>query len=1215
MARSWTEAQKSAIYDRGNTLLVSAAAGSGKTAVLTARILSKLTDREAPLDLSRLLVVTFTKAAAEELRERIAAALTDELSKDPGNKRLANQLLQLGSAKISTIHSFCYQLLRSHFDALGLSAGVRIGDAAEVKLLRKKIMNEVIDGYYEGTDEGDPYAIADFAAFSDLFITDRDDRLTELFLSLSDKLQSYSEGSEYLRHFAHELEDSADGFFDSRFGRGLLGMAAEELDYYERIFSDACAYFSPDEGFAKNYLPAFEAEWRFCHMLKQAMGRYDQGLTDLIDSHQPITLGRGVKKENQTAESDFYKDRRKDFAAYLQKLRGKVLPESEEVARESCLQTAAICRDLYRLIKRFETAMDEEKRRRGILDYQDLERLTLRLLYQNGVPSPIARELQDYYAEIYIDEYQDVNQVQDSIFRAIAGEDNLFMVGDIKQSIYGFRGAAPDIFAGYRTDYPLLGEGEGQKHTVFLSNNFRCDGPIIDFSNAIFSCLFPTSGRIGYTAADDLICSKQEGRTDAVPVTVALIEKDTDEEDGEMTEVDGEAEYVAGEIEKLLREGHRAGDIAILLRSAKTSAPRFEDALRRRGIPTENAAATDFFENAEVRLMLCLLCIIDNPMRDIELTGALMSPLYRFTLDDMITVRRYLPEVSLYEALERYTAEKDFLKGRYFLEKLEQYRAYADGQPVDKLIWYLYSDTGLLSFAGGQTGAEKAPTSPEEVRANLMLFYDHARSYESGSFKGLYQFIYYIEDIIADQNTIEQSKKGGEGDSVRIMTVHQSKGLEFPVCFLCDAGKKINKSDIKANMILDSDYGFAMMLRDDTGFARYSTPLRTASAMNLERKQMEEEMRVLYVALTRARERLYVTAGLKKAAEVAEECRIAASLPHPNLFLRQGCYIKWILTALAGREDIGEYCRILYPAPDTQADAAAVAAQGENTSRENADPAFLREVERYKAMFAERFAFLYPYMEATRTPAKLAVSGLYPRVLDEDEEGVLELFDGEIGEEITDEEAADTEPSALIPPMPRFMQDSVSEVTATAAERGTATHVCMQFCDFDYAEGHGVDAEIKRQTEQGFITEAMAGLIWRGQIAAFFRSPLYKAMRAADLRGELHREFRFNIKLPASDFTADEEKKAKLAGEYLLVQGVVDALFFDGDGYRIVDYKTDYAVRDPDGGITAASKMLADRHRLQLSYYKQACERITGRAVTGVSLYAFCLGEEIPLDL
>jgi ATP-dependent helicase/nuclease subunit A len=785
MAVKWTEAQNNAIDSRGRTLLVSAAAGSGKTAVLTARIIKRLTDPENPADISRMLVVTFTKAAAAELRERIQKALSAALAANPSNRALSRQAVKLGRAKICTIHSFCYDMIRTNFERLGIGANVRVADDTEIKIIYGDAMERTINELYDA--QPDASAIKDFAAYADNFITDRDDRLNDIMNGIYVKVRSYPEGIGFIKKSADELfSASTKNFMSSRYGKIISADIKKQLAYFLSVYSDAVNYLTDGGVYAKNYLPAFEYDIEFIKSLCSALecGIYSD-IRVLLNSYNRSKLGSGVKKDMQNEETDFFRKVRDDFNNQRKAVNEKYFASAETEISKNMLKTAQLCSDTYTLLSLFEDRLNAEKKTRGIVDYGDLEQMTYSLLYKDGVITDFARETAVRYDEIYIDEYQDVNELQDKIFTAVSNEHNRFMVGDIKQSIYGFRGASPGIFSDYRDRFPKYGDKESDANTLFLSDNFRCDRSIIEFTNIIFKCLFKcNSGNVPYYDEDRLIYSKNDDTHKKAVTEVAVIknDKDTENDDGEDSS-SGEAVYVVNKIRALIAEGYHPKDITILLRSAKNNAGAFETELAKLNLPYYNGVTRDFFENAEVLLMLCMLNCIDNPTRDIYLAGILKSPLYGVTLDELIQIRTHGGGGSLYDALKNYTEKYNFEKGSYFLDKLKNYRKYAEGQPVDRLIWFIYRDTAIMSLI---YDTDKTGSGKNVRRSNLMLLYEYARRFEASSFRGLYNFIRYINDIIDERETLETAKLSSESDdAVKIMTIYQSKGLEFPVCFLC----------------------------------------------------------------------------------------------------------------------------------------------------------------------------------------------------------------------------------------------------------------------------------------------------------------------------------------------------------------------------------------------------------------------------------------------
>lgn len=1192
MAIKWTKTQETAIHSRGRTLLVSAAAGSGKTAVLTARIIKRLTDLQNPIDISRMLVVTFTKAAAAELRGRIQKALSDELKANPSNHALSRQAVKLGYAKICTIHSFCYDIVRSNFEQLGIGANVRVADDTEIKIIYSDVMERVINELYDA--QPDSCIINDFAAFADNFITDRDERLNDIMNGIYNKVCSFPDGIGYIKKSSeYMISVSSEDFLTSRFGVIISEEIKKQLAYFIKVYSDAVSYLAGEAVYTKNYLPAFEYDLEFMNNLNRLLDKsIYSDIKTFLDSYNRPKLGSGVKKEKQTDETDFYKKVRDDFNTQRKMICDRYFSLDETQIKDNMLKTAQLCYQIYKLLCLFEEKLIAEKKSRCIVDFNDLEQMTYKLLYKDGLPTSFAREQALRYDEIYIDEYQDVNELQDKIFSAVSNDYNRFMVGDIKQSIYGFRGASPEIFSDYRDRFPKYSEKETAANTIFLSDNFRCDSSIIDFTNIVFKCLFTNnSGYVPYYDEDRLVYSKNENGHISAKVEVAIIKKviatENDDDDNEDSNL-SEAVYVVNRIRSLIKEGYRPKDITILLRSAKNDAQLFETELAKLGMPYYNGVTRDFFENAEVLLMLCVLNCIDNPTRDIYLAGALKSSLFGITLDELVQIRTYYGDGSLYDALKEYTKKFAFSKGSYFLDKLSIYRKYAEGQPVDRLIWFIYRDTAIMSLIYDNDKSGK-----NIRRSNLMLLYEYARRFEASSFRGLYNFIRYLNDIINERETLETAKISAESDdAVKIMTVHQSKGLEFPVCFLCGAHKKFNKSDIIPNILINRFTGIASKLRDSTGFARYDTPMRRAVALKITENNLDEEMRVLYVALTRARERLIVTASSSDPQKLINECTLAANYISQYSLSESPSYIKWILTALKSVHY--ENCCILQII-----DGINVISEFEEKKYElPLTFAFDdKSKEEMVDIIKERFEFRYPFMYMSKIPAKISVSELYPSVLDgEDTSAGFNTIN--------------KKPNLL--ERPRFLE-TTTPAKVSSAERGTATHIFMQFCDFRKTELFGIKTEIERLVSNDFIPRSSADLININQIQMFFNGYLYSEMKKSH---RLWRETRFNIKLPASEFSKDEVLKSQLADEHILVQGVIDCFFFDiNDHLILVDYKTDYIPADMRDNSENAKKMLIDRHRLQLSYYKSACERITRKPVYTTYIYSFGLGTDITIDI
>lgn len=1191
MPNTWTPEQTNAIETRDKTLLISAAAGSGKTAVLTERIIRLLTDRENPASLERMLIVTFSRAAAAELRQRISIALGNALAADPGNRHLHRQLLALSSAKISTIHAYCLELIRTNFQRLGLPARFRIADDAEAKVLARTLMDSLISERY-AADEG-------FGKLADHFTGARNDKnLADTFLSLYQKLATYPEGIAYLPARAEELSED-----DGSMNRGWRRIAAEQT---RRFYRDAANFFSHtveemalDEGMAKAYLPAFSADLDHTLAVLAALESGDfAAVQAAVNAYIPEGLGKGLRGAQKSEESELFKARRDKFKDQQTTLRNNFFAPNDELLAKMSAETAEAIRQLHTLLAEYDRRLTEEKLRRGICDFSDIERYTLALLTTpEGEDSDVARDLAAGFDVICIDEYQDVNAVQDRIFRALARPRTRFMVGDIKQSIYRFRGAEPSIFADYRRTFPALTEADGDSASIFMSRNFRCDLPVINTSNRIFSYLFGLCGEsIGYLPEDDLVCGKK-CLPDSPKAVLALAEKgNTEDGDEESTP---EFRWVAGEIARLIREEKlddgspiRPRDIAILMRG-KTAVSALINALEDADIPCALGASDDFFEHPEVLMMLCLLNTIDNPNRDIYLVGTLRSPLFGFTPDELVSVRGAAQgDEPFYAALRRYTAENGWAKGEAFLAKLAEYRTLAEGAPVDRLLNDLYRDTAVLAFAGADDPEGRDTRSPEEKRANLLMLYDYARRFEAGSYRGLYNFIRYLNDTIDEGAKIDAPPPSAE-DAVRIMTIHQSKGLEFPVCFVCELGRNFNHTDAQANLLFAHDAGIALRLRDESGFARRTSPIFKAIAAHINDTQMEEEMRILYVALTRARERLYITAQHKGDREkLLAEATVNHNMRSADGLMHGTCYLDWVLTALMGTPE--DCWQLVLPDAEERATAETDSTAEAEAEVPAADPHAPEAEQELIDLLTQRFSFRYPHEHLTRIPAKLAVSRLSPDLLDEDAPAELQ---GEVH----------------LPEMrlrPAFLDGFAQSAGELAAERGTATHVFLQFCDFSHISApipESIDRETQRLLEKGFITSRMAELLRRDELAAFFAGPLYAELCAA--RWTL-RERRFHLHFPAARFTQDAELSDALEDQQILVQGVIDLCYESADGRLVLcDYKTDRLPHDR----AEAHRILAERHSGQLGYYAEACRVLFGREPDRICLWSLALGEAVEL--
>ncbi len=1171
----WTGEQTAAITDKSSDILVSAAAGSGKTAVLTERLIRKITDTESPVDVSRILVVTFTEDASNELKVRIRDAITAAMAEHPTNKHLQRQYLLLPSAKISTIHGFCLDLIRGNYELLGLSPKLRVSDEGQNSLLMQQVADSVIDGYYSSLPEYND--IDNFVDFADNFITLQDTSLTARVIQIYKKLQSYPEGIDFLKKSEANYDIPDGDITGTVWCETLFSYLKQFFGYYLAILEDACESILTYPEISDKYIPSFESHIDGIKTILNAIatGSYTNVSKTINEiKFKSISYKKGYVDDDTLT---FCKQMRKEFADQFKIVKSSYFSYSPEALSASAKVSKDYISKLHKLLTSFNNKFSYEKRKRGIIDFNDMERMAYSLLVNSdGSYTALANEVANRFDEICIDEYQDVNSLQDAIFKSITRSTHRFMVGDIKQSIYGFRGAEPKIFADYRLDNDVK--------LISLTHNFRSDKTVIDISNEICGNLFSKYGKtVPYDDSDRLFFAKDS--TELQEPEIVVIE-DQDASEGELdqiidednseteSEVNSEAKYVARRINELVSGGVSPSDIAILLRSAKSEAKMFEEALSEYGIQSRNKEQKDLFTNAEVVLLLCVLNIIDNPSRDVYLAGALKSPLYNVTLSELVDIRKHSEKSTLYEALIKYTEDFSFKKGEYFLRKLEEYRKLSR-MPVDRLIWHIYCDSGLLAYASDNKISGKGG------KANLMKLYEKARSFESGAFKGLYNFIRYVNDILNSDSVIPSPSTSEDEGVVQIMTIHKSKGLQFKYVFICGTAKRFNTMDESADIIIDKNVGTSLKLSDESGLATVDTLYRKISALEIRKKNFEEEIRVLYVALTRAKSKLIILATVEKAEKLKELKRHKKYLDTAEGFIysRKPNYISWIL--LSEDSILPKYvnCEEIT----------------ENTVNENSNaetPASILDENKINELvkdYSSRFSFKYPSSEASRIPAKLSVSELYPTILDEYDD--------------SQKMSENKKPKMRVP---KFIDENDSK----GAKIGTATHLFMQFCDFDRLSSDGIDAEIKRMTDLGLLNPTVASLVNVYAIRRFLQNDLFESIKNAT---QIRRELRFNVHLNASAFT--KEKNPSLAKENVLVQGVIDCLFETSDGKTVLlDYKTDFVPKEMSLGDAEA--MLIERHVTQLSYYAAACKTIIGKEVDKIIIYSFALGRsiEIPSD-
>lgn len=1250
--REWTAAQRRAISHRGGDLLVSASAGSGKTATLTARLIELLCSPSSDAEPSEVLAVTFTNAASAEMRSRLFAAASEEVSRDPSNARARRLLSSIDQVQICTMHAFCLTAIRPYFSELGLASDFRLADDTESALLRERAIGDTVSHLFN-----DEELSAELSILADTLSSPRDETsLDQAILSVCTSLESRGVDSAALLRYAEQLEKWAG--LDP-FGTPLCDALRERLisfaSHYERVFSHYTPLLCGVEQVEK-YVAECERLSDICRTVQRAATQtfaQARGQLCSVDFPRLVT----VKTQFQTDESLEFKAHRDTFKDELRTLQDSFFVFTDSEVHDSLIRTAALNRALSHVAASYEKRYAELKRERGAVDFADLERFAHRLFVgENGQPTPAALRCAQRYKYVFIDEYQDTNRIQDDIFRAISVNAERFMVGDVKQSIYAFRGADPGVFTALRREY-MAGIGGEYVH---MSENFRCASNVIRYTNAVSRMMFCHSDT-PFDETDELIYARAGADCAEKSELVLLSKADDDSHAAEESDASGsthapgahdetdeastvpgdtpagptEAQYVARRIRDLLANGRKAdgtpivpSDIAILIRSANQRARGFADELEALGIPVSLEAKRDFFADETVLTIICILHAVASPELDIYFTGALKSAPFGFSLDDAVRLRIAYPSMPVCASLEKY-AEREgedelTVKCRKANELLTSLRCYASLVSPDTFIRYMARSLELESTLDAPCRAD--------VRSKVRELRTLARNAEKSGFTTLDTFLSFIDRMMEQGAATEAASAG---NAVSIMSIHHAKGLEFPVCFLACAAADFNLRDAKSPVLFDPALGVAVKLPDRTGLVSCETLLHRLAAENLRRRAVDEEMRVLYVAMTRARDRLIVCASVDDGKARLRAAQKGAGLYSEYNVRGTRSFLSWLLAPICAGED----CGVTVLTPDTrEAQAIPRAAQDTAAVRGTEDEERKARALELRDIFKKRFEFVYPYEHLAKIPSKLVVSRLYPEILDE------EPTDKVIADVILGDKA----------PLPRFMSDS-SE--ADSAKIGTATHVFMQFCDFtalageraaespsNSAQGSSnsipgsgssttggntpcgafagdspeavlgrIDSELARLVNERFIDKAGADLVDRRQIAAFVGSDLFARICSAR---RMWREFRFNAARSAADFTGDPVLAEKLRAQHadVIVQGVVDLLFEDADGrYVLADYKTDRLSaaerRDPSLG----KAVLRERHRNQLSYYREILSDMLGRRIDETLIYSLTLADTVAI--
>ena len=1170
MAEELTQQQRQAVENRGGKLLVSAAAGSGKTKVLIDRLLSYMTDPVRPANIDDFLIITYTKAAASELRSKIAAKLSERLSLEPGNKHLQRQMQRLYLSKISTVHSFCTELLREYAYELDISGDFRVADENECCVLREQAMSEILDeAYQQGTD--DP----DFRAFVDTQGLGRDDRLVpEIIQKVFDSARCHLDPESWLESCANHLnlEQEMDAS-ESLWGQYLIADLRQYLDA-QILAMDQCAKLAEKDPALVKVTTLLENTVVSLRYLRESE-TWDQ-----VVQRKKIEYGvmRFPKKIADPELPDKIKSVREGCKKGLEK-RLKVFADPSAMVMEDLLGTADAVRGLMKLVRAFSGRYQKLKTVRRCLDFGDLEHRALDLLLgkRRGGPTRIAKEVGSRFREVLVDEYQDSNGVQDAIFEALTRQgQNCFMGGDVKQSIYQFRLADPGIFLEkYNTyaDAEDARSGEGRK--ILLSKNFRSGGAVLAATNDVFRlCMSEPVGGLAYTDSEAL----QEGIPHE-PLGEPEIELHVIE-----TQEDAyaqEAQFVAQRAAELLdgrhmirgKEGLRPiepEDIVILLRSPGSVGRDYLDALAAKKIRCAFSGGRNLLETGEISVLRSILQIISNPRQDIPLLCALASPVFGFTADDLAALRSGKKNMELYDALCQSESEK----AKQFLTTLEHLRRQARAVTLARLLEEIFLATRMDSiYAAMEDGVERS--------SNLQAFFRITVEFESTSRRDLEQFLEHLDAMEEAGLTVPDAQTGG---AVTIMSIHKSKGLEFPVVFLSGLARSFNRESLRAQVLCDKELGLGMSAVDPGNRVRYPTVAKRAMVAKATAESLSEELRVLYVAMTRARDRLIMTYAAKSPEKELQKIARQMDLCGAKLLASEvTCPGEWVLMEAMQRTEAGELFALAQARPERthigeypwliQVHEGQKAQQP--VPREEKQRAVLPEgtLERME----RGLSFSYGHQAATQTPSKQTATQLKGR--DKDMEAA---------------EQAKPAPMARNWRKPDFAQ----ALAAGGKEYGTAMHKLMQYIRFEACTDlAGIDGQVQDLIARGLLEPEEAEWIDREAVTTFFASDLGVRLRTGE---NVLREFKFSI---LDDAAAYGEG---LEGEQVLLQGVVDCALIEQDGITVVDFKTD---RVNDRTVYQA----VERYRPQVRSYAQALERIYGLPVKRQVLYFFHLRAAVEL--
>ncbi len=1177
----FTERQEQAISGRGNALLVSAAAGSGKTAVLVERVLRYLAEEGG--DIRRLIIMTFTEAAAAEMRQKIKKAVDGYLRENGGNDHLMRQSALIDGAQIGTIHSICRSLITAHFEQLGLDPRCRLLDETMDAAMIEEQAEDLLEDLFGRDDEDTRFLLDCYAAGRE------DETLKGLLIQGLKFLDNQPLPEDYVRRAMAPYERTEEGLFACFTEDGLYTYIRHQLEEVQarQLFLKQRAERHPSLSGMPLLLDLLEDDYRrLMHLSEILEARDYDAFVGALNGFRFATLSWkkiAGDEPDEAAQKSLTDARQKCKDAFTALKKNFTATEAEELER--IRMEGRLLRTYLNACMELRERLIRVRRKSGWITFQDMEQLAVQLLVEEYdpttdrlTPKPLALQLRQDYDEIIIDEFQDTNRAQDLIFRALSMDGkNLFMVGDIKQSIYRFRGAEPEIFNQKRQESaPYTEKNLTAKTVLELNANFRSHPGVLRFANRVFEAIMrPELGGVTYDERERLIPEREFLAPEETRAELHWLAPTEDPRTGKkMAVTEQNARYtaqyiartVAGGEELLLPDGQKRPatyrDFAILLRTASGTAPVFERELQRLGIPVVNQnEGTRFYELPEVQSVLSYLLVLNNPYDDVALVSLLYGDYFRFTVGELAALRhRKRP---LYDDL-RQGAETDE-KAKKAFDTIERYRKSAGSLYVYDLLYRIYQESGVFAaYAAEEGGVEKC--------ANLELLAEDARKFEKDGYRGLYAFVQHIR--LTGSGVESGARLKAEEDSVRIMSMHKSKGLEFPVCILGDCRKEINLRDLNERILFHGRYGVAAEYIHPELYLRTRSLAQEVLADQMFADCISEEERVLYVALTRPVSKTVVlinTAPEMLENQVAEATTYGPVLPSWLLKKKRTSFAEWLIALMGGSAE-GAELRKRFSLPE--GDYPILGARWVEGSLQEQEPGVIRQTQEKtfdREKFRERLLWQYPHLSAVRLPAKLSVSEL---------KGLREQ----------DQEAEPLLEERLRTAEPRF----VSRFRPRGNEVGNALHQALQFSDFDRLE-QDPERELDRLVQEGFILESQRSLIPLDKLRRFTQSPCFKELLSAEYYSK---EERFLFPMPAEELFGAEAE-----GE-ILIQGVLDCYSVRDGRAVILDYKTDRVTDEAE---------LIRRYQVQMDLYEEALRRVKGLQVERRELYSFALEKTVLL--